>query len=76
METLILWVLMAGGLQKIEEPITALECVMVLAMGRAAADADAALMRDEGEVVRLACGGRDVVIALPMSAGPCDWSGA
>lgn len=76
METLVLWVLTSTGVQKISEPISTIECAMVLAMGRAAAEAGAVLARDDGEVVRLGCGGRDVVLRLPPSAGPCGEDGA
>lgn len=72
---LLLWVLTATGLQQVREPVSVIECTMVLAMGRAAAEANAVMVHGDGEVVRISCGGRDVVLRLPPSDGSCDWRG-
>ncbi len=72
METLAVWVLLEIGLSKIEEPASPMECTMMLAMADAAFAARSPLWRGDDLVVRLACGGRDVVLSLPISAGPCE----
>lgn len=76
MEMLIVWVLLEAGPTKIEEPASALECVTIMALADAAFAARRPLWRESDMVVRVACGERDMVLSLPMSAGPCEWGGA
>ncbi len=71
---LTLW-LASGAV--IQEPTSWDDCRELYGLARYIDATGQQLSRDgAGLIVRLACGGHDIVLALPPSAMPCEWEGS
>ena len=70
---LTLWVLNGEATHMIREPTSWADCRELYAIARYTDATGQQLHRDgAGLIVRLSCGGHDIVLALPASEGNCE----
>ena len=70
---LTLWILTGEATQVLQEPTSWADCRELYAIARYTDATGQQLHRDgAGLIVRLSCGGHDIVLALPASDGNCE----